>query len=88
MNKGMAIIELLIGFLVLTMIIACFLKTSIIENENMQIQKAKQEILQNTPKQNVKTVEIEIDDDEEEDIPMPHKIKDTSLIPQFLEVLD
>ena len=43
MNKGMALIEFLIGFLILTMLVACFLKASLFEEENVRIQKAKQE---------------------------------------------
>ena len=90
MNKGMALIEFLIGFLILSMFVACFFKISIEENEKMQIEKAKEEFSQLDPTKNAKQIEIEIEDEEEqEDIPqIPQKIKDKSLIPQFLEVID
>ena len=95
MNRGMAIIEFLIGFLVLTILVACFLRASLFEEENIRIEQAKQEFSQ-YKKDTTRTKEVIIDvieDDEEEEeepqnTPIQKEVKDRSLIPQFLEILD
>lgn len=46
-SKGMALIEFLIAFLLLSMLVACFLKASIVEQENARLNNAKQEQVEN-----------------------------------------
>ncbi len=90
-KKGMAIIELLIGFLILSLLVACFLKASLFEEETLRIEQAKQEFsrVENQPTTENVTVDVE-DEKPEAEPPKPIKqeAKDKSLIPQFLEILD
>lgn len=95
MNRGMAIIEFLIGFLVLTILVACFLRASLFEEENIRIEQAKQEFSQykkDTTRAKEVIIDVIEDDEEEEEepqkTPIQKEVKDRSLIPQFLEILD
>ena len=90
-KKGIAIIELLMGFLILSMLIACFLKASLFEEETLRIEQAKREFPQ-IEKQSTNEKEKAIIDVEEDEKAPPKPVKqeiiDRSLIPQFLEILD
>ena len=66
MNRGMAIIEFLIGFLVLTILVACFLRASLFEEENIRIEQAKQEFSQ-YKKDTTRAKEVIIDVIEDDD---------------------
>ena len=92
MKKMIGLIEILIGFLLLSIIIACFLKASIYQEENQQIEKAKQDInqihQQAIQAQKEKKVIIEVEDTKSEQIPQKHKVKNKKLVPQFIEILD
>lgn len=70
MKKGITLIEFLVGFLLISMFVACFLRASLYEDENIKIQNAKQEMIE-------KKITTENNQNKEEDITSNNEEEDT-----------